>query len=109
MQLCIMGVTMDNYHTQRIITEMNAKGIKQSEIATVLGINQSTVSRLLKKTLDNKPRISSIETYTRSVQLLDELIAINHPNDLSEYELSQIAELRASFLNGIRNYNLVTR
>ena len=98
---------MSEYKTQRVITEMYAKGIKQSEIAEVLNINQSTVSRLLKKTIDNKERKASVETYTRSIQLLDELIAINHPGDFSESELKQIKNLRGSFLNGIRNFNLI--
>lgn len=105
MQKFRLGI-MINYRIQRIVTEMSAKGIKQKEIANVLGITQSTISRLLKKTLDNKPRESNLETYTRSVQLLDELVAINHPKDFSESELENIAELRASFLNGIRNYTL---
>lgn len=100
---------MKDYRTQRIVTEMHRKGIKQSEIAEVLKINQSTVSRLLKKTFDNTERVSSIETYTRSVQILDELVAINHPSDLSEQELDQIKGLRSSFLNGIRNYSLVSK
>jgi predicted transcriptional regulator len=100
---------MTDYSTQRIVTEMTAKGIKQAEIAAVLGINQSTVSRLLKKTLDNKPRVSNLDTYIRSVQLLDELIAINHPSDFSLDELKEIAALRSSFLNGIRNYSLISK
>ena len=108
MQRCIMGI-MITHKTQRIVTEMHRKGIKQSEIAEILNINQSTVSRLLKKTLNNKERISSLETYTRSVQILDELIAINHPSDFSDEELNQIEGLRCSFLNGIRNYNLSSK
>lgn len=100
---------MKDYKTQRIVTEMHRKGIKQSEIAEVLKINQSTVSRLLKKTLHDTDRVSSLETYTRSVQLLDELVAINHPSDFSEQELESIAILRSSFLNGIRNYILVSK
>jgi predicted transcriptional regulator len=94
---------MGNYQIQRIVTEMHRKGIKQSEIAEVLKINQSTVSRLLKKTTEH---VSSLETYTRSIQILDELVAINHPSDFSEQELNQIKVLRSSFLNGIRNYKL---
>jgi predicted transcriptional regulator len=82
---------------------MHRKGIKQSEIAEVLKINQSTVSRLLKKTTE---RVSSLETYTRSIQILDELVSINHPSDFSEQELNQIKVLRSSFLNGIRNFKL---
>lgn len=100
---------MQEYQTQRIVTEMHRKGIKQEEIAEVLGINQSSVSRLLKKTLQNKPRQSNLETYTRSVQILDELVAINHPSDFSETELDQIKGLRCSFLNGIRNFSLVAK
>ncbi len=103
-----MGI-MINYQTQRIVTEMHRKGIKQAEIAEVLSMNQSTVSRLLKKTLNNKERISSLETYTRSVQILDELIAINHPSDFSDDELNQIEGLRCSFMNGIRNYSIVSK
>lgn len=98
---------MSDYKTQRVITEMYARGIKQSEIAEVLDMNQSTVSRLLKKTIDNQDRKACVETYTRSIQLLDELVAINHPSDFSESELEQIKNLRSSFLNGIRNFNLV--
>lgn len=88
---------------------MHRKGIKQSEIADVLSIDQSTVSRLLKKTLENKPRESNLDTYLRSVQILDELVAINHPSDFSEDELEQIKSLRGSFINGIRNYSLVEK
>lgn len=97
---------MQEYKTHRIVTEMYAKGIKQKEIAEVLKLNQSTVSRLLKKTPDNKERKAGIETYTRSIQLLDELVAINHPSDFSQKELEDIQRLRNSFLNGIRNFNL---
>lgn len=100
---------MKDYQTQRIVTEMHRKGIKQSEIADVLNINQSTVSRLLKKTLHNTERVSSLETYTRSVQILDELVAINHPSDFSNEELDQIRKLRSSFLSGIRNYSLMSK